>query len=300
MRFFFSKSKRKKLGLLKSTCLFDSEYYRASYGIGPYTSPQKHFLEIGWKLGFNPSPFFNTRYYLKLYNDVAQKKINPLIHYLTHGGRELRRPSDEFDVQAYLAAHPTFPESEKTPAEHCIMTYGSFDWRPQQPRLPSVSSAALNTFVKFFDPDFYISHNTDVAASGLDPLNHFINYGQYEYRDPAPDFDAFYVHKFLESALKTQGSLINLLHKFSNVSGIKFQNDEAIQLDNAVATSTQFVTANEPTLCVHFHCYYPELISEAIAGFRNLPAASTIVITTTSKADGEFIKSCLTKFGVEQ
>lgn len=300
MRFFFSKSKRKKLGLLKSTCLFDPEYYRGNYGIGPYTSPEKHFLEIGWKLGFNPSPFFNTRYYLKSYNDVAQKKMNPLVHYLTNGGRESRRPSDEFDVQAYLAAHPTSPESGKTPAEHCIMTYGSFDWRPQQSRLPAISSAAIKTFVKFFDAEYYISHNNDVAAASLDPLNHFINNGQYEYRDPAPDFDTFYVHKLLKSALGMQDSLINLLHNFNNVNNVKLQNDEAIRLNEAEVASTEFVIENESTLCVHVHCYYPELISEAIAGFRNLPAASTIVITTTSEADGEFIKNCLTKFGVRQ
>lgn len=169
MRFFFSKSKRKKLDLLKNTCLFDSEYYRETYGIGRHTRPEKHYLEAGWKLGFNPSPFFDTRYYLKSYNDVAQKQMNPLVHYLTNGGRELRRPSDEFDVPAYLAAHPTYPESGKTPAEHCIMTYGSFDWRQQQPRLPAVPSAAINTFVKFFDAEYYISHNNDVATAGLDP-----------------------------------------------------------------------------------------------------------------------------------
>ncbi|UGB24886.1 glycosyltransferase [Methylorubrum sp. B1-46] len=300
MRFFFSKSKRKKLSLLKGTCLLDSEYYRANYGIGPYTSAEKHFLEIGWKLGFNPSPFFNTRYYLKLYNDVAQKKMNPLVHYLTNGGRELRRPSDDFDVQAYLAAHPTFSDSDKTPAEHCIITYGSFDWRAQQPHLPKVSNAAVNAFVRFFDPDYYISHNDDVAASGTDPLTHFVNHGQYEYRDPAPNFDTFYVQKFLKSALETQDSLINLLHKFDDVNSIKLQNDEAIQLDEAGATSTQSTIDNEPTLCVHVHCYYPELISEMIAGFRSLPAASTIVITTTSAADSEFIKNCLIKFRVEQ
>lgn len=90
--------------------------------------------------------------------------------------------------------------------------------------------------------------------------------------------------------METQDSLINLLHKFDNVNNIKLQNDETIELNEAEAASTEFVIENELTLCVHVHCYYPELISEAIAGFRNLPAASTIVITTTSEADGEFIK----------
>lgn len=300
MRFLVSKSKRNKLNLLRNSILFDSKYYKDTYGIKIYTNPERHFLETGWRLGFNPSPFFNTTYYLKLYGDVAQGQVNPLVHYLTYGAQEMRRPSDKFDVQAYCAAHPTLSESGKAPAEHCIMTYGSYDWRPQKSQEQAVSAEAMESFKKFFDHDYYISHNIDVAESGIDTYAHFINFGQYEFRDPAANFDAFYVHRKLGAASGSQDSLVNLVHESSHIEDTKLQNDEAVVLNNIENCPPQSREARELTLCVHLHCFYPELISEAISGFKNLPDAANIVVTVVSKADGEFIKNCLEKFGVNQ
>jgi hypothetical protein len=41
-----------------------------------------------------------------------------------------------------------------------------------------------------FDRDWYLSHNPDVAASGHDPLIHYLKHGGQEGRDPGPDFDS--------------------------------------------------------------------------------------------------------------
>lgn len=43
-----------------------------------------------------------------------------------------------------------------------------------------------------FDRDFYLSKNPDVAASKLDPYQHYIQYGWREGRDPNPIFDVEY------------------------------------------------------------------------------------------------------------
>ena len=43
--------------------------------------------------------------------------------------------------------------------------------------------------IGLFDADWYLKTWTDVCRSGLDPLNHFLKYGQFETRDPGPDFD---------------------------------------------------------------------------------------------------------------
>jgi hypothetical protein len=44
----------------------------------------------------DPSPHFDTAWYLAYYPDVAASKTNPLIHYLLHGVKEGRhaRPSE--------------------------------------------------------------------------------------------------------------------------------------------------------------------------------------------------------------
>ena len=41
-----------------------------------------------------------------------------------------------------------------------------------------------------FDPDYYLRMNPDVKNAGVDPLEHFLNYGGLEGRDPSPEFDS--------------------------------------------------------------------------------------------------------------
>lgn len=41
-----------------------------------------------------------------------------------------------------------------------------------------------------FDPTWYIEHNPDVRARGIDPLAHYLSHGGPEGRDPGPDLDA--------------------------------------------------------------------------------------------------------------
>ncbi|MFD1612620.1 calcium-binding protein [Sphingomonas tabacisoli] len=43
-----------------------------------------------------------------------------------------------------------------------------------------------------FDRDYYLAHNPDVAASGLDPYQHYITYGWHEGRNPNAFFDVNY------------------------------------------------------------------------------------------------------------
>lgn len=48
-----------------------------------------------------------------------------------------------------------------------------------------------------FDAEWYLKSNPDVAAAGIDPLRHFVDYGADEGRDPTPEFDtAWYASKY--------------------------------------------------------------------------------------------------------
>ena len=50
-----------------------------------------------------------------------------------------------------------------------------------------------------FDADFYLEANPDVAASGMDPLDHFLSSGAAQGRDPHPLFDvAWYAQRYRE------------------------------------------------------------------------------------------------------
>lgn len=49
--------------------------------------------------------------------------------------------------------------------------------------------ALLATVGRWFDPAWYLTRNPDVARAGLDPLAHYLGYGEQEGRRPCPWFD---------------------------------------------------------------------------------------------------------------
>lgn len=50
-------------------------------------------------------------------------------------------------------------------------------------------AASLVRKSRLFDPEYYESHNPDVAMEGMDPLRHYLLYGDREGRKPMPWFD---------------------------------------------------------------------------------------------------------------
>ena len=63
---------------------FDDNYYRLNYNIHNDYDSIVHYLRIGFIKGYNPSPNFDTKFYLKTYPDVKKAKINPFVHYLKY------------------------------------------------------------------------------------------------------------------------------------------------------------------------------------------------------------------------
>lgn len=64
---------------------WDEMYYRQHYEElfkEKNLLPIDHYLQYGWKMGCNPSPFFNNDEYLQKFSFV---KTNPLVHYLKIG-----------------------------------------------------------------------------------------------------------------------------------------------------------------------------------------------------------------------
>ena len=76
--------------LIKKSGLFDSKWYKEQYpDVTAYRkSPLSHFLKIGYKMYYDPSPDFCTKRYARAYPDVGDR--NPLCHYLRKGKRQGR------------------------------------------------------------------------------------------------------------------------------------------------------------------------------------------------------------------
>ena len=94
---FLAKRKAKKrfernYKIIKESGLFDVDYYLENYPdvkvVG--IDPIKHYLMHGWREGRNPSEHFNTKNYLEYNLDVEKSFINPLVHYIKHGKEEQR------------------------------------------------------------------------------------------------------------------------------------------------------------------------------------------------------------------
>nr|QQZ49898.1 hypothetical protein JKL49_24865 [Phenylobacterium glaciei] len=133
-----------------------------------------HYADAGWGEGRDPAPWFSTTGYLERYPDVAEGGGNPFYHYLTTGRREGREATASAQALDYLVA-------EK------LRRDGKAD-------MP-ITAADRALAATEFDAAFYLFNNSDVAASGQDPLDHFLLRGWKEGRDPSRDF---HLHDYLE------------------------------------------------------------------------------------------------------
>ncbi len=75
-----------------------SKYFNARWYLKQYPDvakarldPIEHYMKYGWKEGRNPGFNFDTKEYLNMYFDVKKANINPLLHYIKCGEKEGRK-----------------------------------------------------------------------------------------------------------------------------------------------------------------------------------------------------------------
>lgn len=147
----------------------DADFYRAIYPDIGETGRDlvAHYADAGWREGRDPAPWFSTTGYLERYPDVAEGGGNPFYHYLTTGRREGREAEASVQALGYLV-------TEKLHR----------DGKADVPATAADRALAATEF----DAPYYLFNNPDVAASGQDPLDHFLQRGWKEGRDPSRDF----------------------------------------------------------------------------------------------------------------
>jgi len=154
----------------------DADFYREAHPdlFEMDMDPARHYAALGWREGRDPAAWFSTEDYLRQNADVAAGDENPFVHYLSQGRREGRevvrsRRADTWLRDRHLARIGAPPEQ--------------------------VSPTDIAAVAAEFDASFYLGQNPDVAASGVDPLEHFLSVGWREGRDPTPTFS---VREYLE------------------------------------------------------------------------------------------------------
>jgi glycosyltransferase involved in cell wall biosynthesis len=92
---------------------------------------RRRFDEIRFSRLVQQSEFFNPGWYLENYPDVVAAKINPIRHYILHGGFEGRDPSPNFSSTGYLNMYPDVLQSGMNPLIH-YLRFGRLEARSPQ------------------------------------------------------------------------------------------------------------------------------------------------------------------------
>ena len=113
---------REKLKMIYDSGLFDLDYYNKQLKVPFLTmvGAITHYLTKGYKLFYNPNPYFNTRYYLETYPDIGMNNTIPFFHYLNVGYKEDRNPSVEFNTKLYRSLHEEVEDNDLNPLYHFL------------------------------------------------------------------------------------------------------------------------------------------------------------------------------------
>ncbi|WP_442756475.1 glycoside hydrolase family 99-like domain-containing protein [Methylocystis sp. JAN1] len=173
--------------------LVDPSYYVKRYGhlIEKIGDPYEHYFTQGAFEGTSPNFYFDSSWYLSVNPDVAEAKINPLVHYALYGEREGRSPSLLFDPQWYRRRYDL---SE----DECALAH----------YMRHRATGAYSPFPEFDVPD-YLARHPDIAQAKVDPVEHYVEYGYREGRNPSNLFDTNY---YLWSRLGGKAAECPLLH----------------------------------------------------------------------------------------
>ena len=156
--------------LIEGSGVFDRKWYIEKYPQTAALDPVLDYLQRGGFEGRDPSPLFDSDWYLEQNLEVRDSGVNPLVHFLRHGGREGRDPSPLFDSDWYLSTYADVGSSGTNPLVHYV-NHGAAEGRDPSPD---------------FNARWYLTEYRDVKAAGFNPLAHYLEYGAAEGRKPNP------------------------------------------------------------------------------------------------------------------
>jgi glycosyltransferase involved in cell wall biosynthesis len=126
--------------------LFDPVWYRKRYEVADDRNALAHYLKN--RLGpFSPIPEFDAKYYLETYKDVAEAKVDPFEHFIFHGFREGRNPSNEFDTKFYIQRYFK-GDASQNPLLHYLEHRNEVGFLPRPPENEATIPSEIKRFTK--------------------------------------------------------------------------------------------------------------------------------------------------------
>ena len=187
--------------LIDSSKLFDKKWYTKKYLGKQKEDPIKHYMEKGWKDGCNPSKNFDTKFYLSKYPDIARAGINPLLHYIKKGKDEGRQPTAP-ELSLWQRISTGNKLVGKSTEYRAIYKSGLFDEKWYLEQYPEVADTGMEPLQHYleigwkesknpsekFDTVFYLKNNPDILRAGVNPLRHYVLFGKNEGRTCLPPY----------------------------------------------------------------------------------------------------------------
>ena len=153
---------------------FDPVWFRSQYRLSGVNAFVSYLKDESLSLA-RPSPLFDARWYSRRNN--LTRSAHPFIHFI---GARSASPHPLLNVE-YLR------KQSKT-------------WRSEAIALEFITDATKFNLDPhpLFDSDWYIKRNPDVVAAGMNPLEHYLQFGHFEERDPNRLFVVrWYKNKYL-------------------------------------------------------------------------------------------------------
>ncbi len=142
---------------------------------------------------------------------------------------------------------------------------------------------------QFFDATWYLSQNPDVAGAGVDPLDHYLNSGENEGRNPGPDFDVkWYAKKYPEFRSTKYGALEHYLRYRKNENLCRNQADYRACLEHEPSFQAERSSLKSASLKVYSS---PPLIRRINLVLDSLECNDSVVRDASEKEG--LLLSCL-------
>ena len=174
---------------------YDDSFYRDAARDASIIVPAdgfNHFMEVGWKIGLNPSAEFDVSQYLANNQDVAEAGLNPLVHFVARGRFEGRvaTSSSNFSVGTKFRGLEAINRSDQS--GFTSSTEPTTEIRRRQllmylrPMFPTLGAHKLNGKL---DVDYYSSQIRETNEISGSLTDHYSEIGFRIGLNPAPWFD---------------------------------------------------------------------------------------------------------------
>ncbi len=154
-----------------------------------------------------------------------------------------------------------------------------------------------------FDADWYRITYPDVAASGADPLGHFMREGWKENRWPGPDFDtAFYRYAYED--IGGQNPLLHYIrHGRDEQRPTKPPEGPPAAPDDPRRPSIHILPAPPatpgPKIAVAVHAFYPDVFDALCPRLKSLPGRFTLLASTPSETVRQAVLASIERHGLD-